>query len=140
MGQILMIERKDWVPTQTDRAIYDDIKLRARHMRKNPTLAEKLLWNRLRNKQVKGHRFRRQHPIDRFIVDFYCRDAGLVIEVDGSVHDSPESSEYDAGRQELLEQRGLTVLRFSNAQVIHETDSVLNAIANCLSNCESTRR
>lgn len=134
-----MIERKDWVPTQTDRAIHDDIKLRARHMRKNPTMAEKLLWNRLRNKQVKGRRFRRQHPVDRFIVDFYCRDAGLVIEVDGSVHDSPESSEYDAGRQELLEQRGLTVLLFSNSQVIHETDSVLYAIANCLSNCESTR-
>ena len=82
-------------------------------------------------------RFRRQHTLDRFIVDFYCRVAQLVIEVDGMVHEKPEQMEYDAARQQFLEQRGLHVLRFSNAQVIGETGAVIAAIAAYLSRLES---
>ena len=124
-----MTSSKAWIPTQTDREAYDDIKLRARRMRKQPTIAEKVLWNGLRNRLVKGYKFRRQHPIDRFIVDFYCREAGLVIEVDGSVHDSLEAREYDDARQQFLEHRGLTVLRFSNEQVVNDTKRVLDTIS-----------
>ena len=101
-------------------------------MRKNPTPAEHLLWQRLRHKQVAGLRFRRQHPINRFIVDFYCAEARLVIEVDGSIHAAPEQAEYDADRQMFLDQLGLQVLRFSNTQVLTETDAVLEVIAESL--------
>ena len=97
-------------------------------MRKNLTPAEDLLWQRLRKKRFGGLRFRRQHPIGRFIVDFYCAEARLVIEVDGSVHRQPEHDEYDADRQEFLEQLGLKVIRFDNAQVLHQTDAVLEEI------------
>ena len=97
-------------------------------MRKQPTQAESVLWRHLRGQQISGYRFRRQHPIDRFIVDFYCREAGLVIEVDGSVHDSREAKEYDEARQKFLEQRGLTVMRFRNAQVVNDTNMVLASI------------
>ncbi len=119
---------KSWVSTATNREVYADIKLRARRMRKQPTTAEKILWSKLRNKQVRGFKFRRQHSIDRFIVDFYCREARLVIEVDGSSHDTSEAIEYDEARQTFLEHRGLTMLRFLNAEVIHNTDFVLDCI------------
>ena len=118
-----------WAHTHTDRAIYRDIQERARVMRKNPTPAERILWRRLRRKQIGGFHFRRQHPISRFIVDFYCAAARLVIEIDGSIHDAAEQREYDAARQAHLEEIGLRVLRFSNAQVIRETDAVVEAIA-----------
>ena len=118
-----------WAPVYTDRAIYHDIKARARLMRQNPTLAEDILWRRLRRKQVGNLRFRRQHPIGRFIVDFYCAEAKLVIEVDGSVHNEPGHDEYDAERQAFLEELGLNVLRFENTQVLRETDAVVEVIA-----------
>ena len=98
-------------------------------MRNRPTRAEKTLWQHLRGKRIRGLRFRRQQPIDRFIVDFYCRRAQLVVELDGSSHDSTEAAEYDNRRTLLLEALGLSVLRFSNEQVIYETDTVLNTIA-----------
>ena len=118
-----------WARTHTDRAIYRDIQERARLMRRNPTPAENILWQRLRQKQIGGFQFRRQHPISRFIVDFYCAAARLVIEIDGSIHDAAEHKEYDAARQACLEEIGLRVLRFSNAQVINETDAVVDIVA-----------
>ena len=121
--------RNSWAHTHTDRAIHHDIKERARAMRNNSTLAEIVLRQRLRRKQVAGFRFRRQHPIDRFVVDFYCPAARLAIEIDGSIHDAKEQKEYDAARQAFLQDIGLQVLRFSNAQVINETDAVLEIIA-----------
>ena len=122
-----------WITTRTDQAIYNAAKERARAMRQNPTPAEDILWQHLRQKQINGYRFRRQHPIDRFIVDFYCRAAQLVIEVDGTVHDTPEQAEYDEERQLFLQEAGLQVLRFRNAQVINETDAVVQIIKDFLS-------
>ena len=115
--------------SHTDRAIYHDIKLRAKHMRENPTVAEDILWQRLRRKQVGGFHFRRQHPIGRFIVDFYSAKARLVIEVVGEIHDMSEQAEYDAERQAFLEELGLKVLRFENTQVLRETDAVVEVFA-----------
>ena len=78
---------------------------------------------------MRGFRFRRQQAIGRYIVDFYCRRAQLAVEVDGSSHHSTEAAEYDNQRTQFLNDLGLSVLRFSNEQVIYETDVVLNTIA-----------
>ena len=98
-------------------------------MRQHPTVTEAILWQRLRHKRVGGFRFRRQHPIGRFIVDFYCAEKKLVVEVDGETHSQLGSEEYDSQRQLFLQHMGLKVLRFANEQVIGETDAVVEAIA-----------
>src|SRR5690349_2542855 len=110
-----------WIHTHTLKEVYDKTKFLAREMRANPTPAENHLWRRIRNQQVLGYKFRRQHTIDRFIVDFYCTEARLVIEVDGSIHE--EQQEADQLRTEFLESLGLRVLRFTNAEVLQYADA-----------------
>lgn len=100
----------------------------AGELRKNQTHAEKILWQRLRNRQICGYKFRRQHPINIFIADFYCHEARLIIEVDGSVHDSASQSERDTERDRLLTQFGIRTIRFSNNQVENEIENVLHRI------------
>ena len=95
-----------------------------------PTPAEAHLWQRLRNRRVQGAKFRRQHAIGRFIVDFYCVEVRLIVEVDGAIHEY--TSEEDAIRQEYLESLGLRVLRFSNGQVMQQTDAVAERIGEVL--------
>ncbi|MBL8130390.1 MAG: DUF559 domain-containing protein, partial [Anaerolineae bacterium] len=109
-----------------DASLWEKIKPLARQMRREPTEAESILWQALRGRQLGSYKFRRQHPIDRFIVDFYCAEAHLVIEVDGEIHDY--SADEDAARQEFIESRGLRVLRFKNQQVQGDLPSVLTAI------------
>ncbi len=116
----------------TNRALYRDLKIRARVMRKHPTPAEAILWQRLRHRRVGGYHFRRQHPVVRYIVDFYCAEAKLVVEVDGSVHDEPGHDEYDVERQAFLEELGLRVLRFHNCEVLQGIDEVVKVIADTL--------
>ena len=116
-----------WAHTNTPKAIYQKTKPLAREMRSNPTPAENHLWQRLRKEQVLGFKFRRQYTIDRFIVDFYCTEARLVIEVDGGIHD--EQQEADQLRTEFLESLGLRVLRFTNGEVLQQTDGVIERIA-----------
>lgn len=101
---------------------------RAKLLRNRLTPAERMLWGYLRKNQLEGYRFRRQHPIRYWIVDFYCHAAKLVIEVDGSVHNIVEQRQYDASRTKELELLGLRVLRFDNAEVYHHVDEVLDAI------------
>ena len=113
-------------PTTSSPALWAKLKPLARQMRHDPTPAENALWQRLRNRQINNLKFRRQHSIDRFIVDFYCADAQLVIEVDGSVHDY--TPEEDAIRQEFLETMGLRVLRFQNDSVLRNIGAVIAAI------------
>jgi very-short-patch-repair endonuclease len=91
------------------------------------TPAERTLWARLRRNQLDGLHFRRQQVIDGFIADFYCHAAGLVVELDGPVHDS--QPEYDAERDRIFAGRGLCVLRFRNEAVYASMDEVLRAIA-----------
>ena len=95
-------------------------------MRKNPTVAEKKLWNRLRSKQMKGLKFRRQQTIDDIIVDFVNLDKRIVIEVDGGQH--AIEKDKDKERDEKLKEKGFTVLRFWNNDVINNTDEVLERI------------
>jgi very-short-patch-repair endonuclease len=99
---------------------------RAREFRKKPTFAEEVLWRELRNRGLGGFKFRRQQPIDRFIVDFFCLEAKLVVEVDGEIHTTQEG--YDQARQRHLEARGLRVIRFSNEEVFTNLAEVKNAI------------
>jgi leucyl-tRNA synthetase len=96
--------------------IHPLILVHAREMRHPQTPAEATLWHTLRNRKFK-YKFRHQHPIDRFIPDFYCAEAKLLIEVDGASHFEPEQMEYDKLRTEYLEELGYKVIRFTNDEV-----------------------
>ncbi|NLD93272.1 MAG: endonuclease domain-containing protein [Fibrobacter sp.] len=99
----------------------------ARSMRKSMTTWECMLWEKLRREQL-GVKFRRQQIIEGFIADFYCEKKKLVIEVDGSVHDTPEQKEYDARRCRVFEARGLQEIRFRNSEVECDLDGVVDRI------------
>jgi very-short-patch-repair endonuclease len=101
---------------------------RAGELRKNMTEAERKLWSLLRKKQVGGKKFRRQHPVKTFIVDFYCHECKLVVEVDGNIHQLEEQKEYDNERTYELEQLGLKVIRFTNDQVLQQPEMVIARI------------
>lgn len=118
-------------PPRPTPELWAKIKPLARELRKNPTPAEDKLWQYLRRKQVHGTRFRRQHVFERFIVDFYCADAHLVIEVDGDIH--RQQQEYDALRTQFLESLGLRVVRFSNEDVFGNIDGVVERIGELVS-------
>jgi very-short-patch-repair endonuclease len=100
----------------------------ASELRKNMTLSEVLLWNELKQKKMKGYDFDRQRPIDNFIVDFYCKDLMLVIEIDGSSHDSEEAYIRDVIRQQKLESFGVHFLRFDDREVKKDIINVLREI------------
>ena len=100
----------------------------ARKLRQNMTLGEVLLWQRLKRKQMRGYDFDRQRPIDRYIVDFYCKDLKLAIEVDGSSHDGEEAKINDEIRQEHLESLGVIFLRFTDADVKQNMEMVVDSI------------
>ena len=102
------------------------LKERARQLRKNMTLAEVLLWKRLKGKQIRGCDFDRQRPVDEFIVDFFCKDLQLAIEVDGRSHDFKE--EADQRRQSRLEALGVHVLRFWDVEVKNDVGGVVERI------------
>jgi very-short-patch-repair endonuclease len=103
----------------------------ARGLRRHQTDAEAKLWSRLRNRQVDGWRFKRQVPRGPYIVDFYCADAGLVVEVDGAQH-LEERAEHDRRRTAFLESQGLTVLRFWNREVLVDIDATVEGIYRAL--------
>jgi len=97
-------------------------------LRRNMTKAERILWNHLRNKQLDGYRFRRQHPVKDFVVDFFCYEAMLVVEVDGSVHSEHTQAERDIERTRLLNQLGIGVIRFANDEVESNINEVITRI------------
>ena len=105
-----------------------NLKQPSRDLRNNMTDAEKLLWSKLRAKQILGLQFYRQKPILNFIVDFYSPTANLVIECDGRQHYTVEGLEADRARDQALAQLGLNVLRFDNGQVMGEIDVVVEQI------------
>ncbi len=98
----------------------------ARKLRKNSTFTEIMLWNYLKGKQMRGYDFDRQRPIDNYIVDFYCKDLLLAIEVDGESHYGNEKA--DNIREKKLNKLGVTVLRFDDMEIIYELDVVLKKI------------
>ena len=121
------------------RHVHPAILARARELRRPLTPQEAKLWGRLRRKQLYGIKFRRQHPIDRFILDFFCYQHRLVIEIDGGHHAEPGQQEYDQARTEWLEGRGLRVVRFTNRDIDTNIEGVLGDIARrCGSDEESS--
>ena len=105
-----------------------NLKEHARRLRKNMTDAERKLWSKIRMKQVSGYRFLRQRPIGPYIVDFYCPEAKLVIEVDGGQHFKKEGRESDESRDAFLQNLGLHVLRFNNYEVLNNIQAVVDSI------------
>jgi very-short-patch-repair endonuclease len=101
----------------------------ARELRKKMTPAERALWEQVRRKKLLGVKFRRQQIIDGFVTDFYCHQAALVVEVDGSVHDLQGQKDRDELRRKVFEARGLMELRFRNEEVLGGTDRVVKEIA-----------
>lgn len=92
------------------------------------TPAEKILWEELRDSKLNGHKFRRQHPIGKFITDFYCHEKKLVIELDGGIHDTEDVKERDEGRTCELENFELHVIRFTNEDIYTDLDNVLKRL------------
>ena len=100
----------------------------AKQLRQSQTDAEKFMWQLLRNRQLANAKFRRQHPIEGFIADFYCHEHKLVIELDGSQHFTEIGMRKDAQRTMRLNELGIRVLRFDNRQVLTETGAVLQMV------------
>jgi very-short-patch-repair endonuclease len=98
-----------------------------RQFRKEPTPAELVLWSRLRNKQI-GYKFRRQHPIYPFVVDFYCSKVNLIVEVDGPIHINPDNQSKDKDREKILESTCNNILRVTNDDVLNNLEAVINLI------------
>lgn len=103
------------------------LKKLARKLRKNMTYAEVLLWQKIRRRSL-GYQFHRQVPMLEYIVDFYCHELQLAIEVDGGVHDHPEVSVSDLDRQKAIESHGVQFLRFKNKKIKHDINTVIQVI------------
>ena len=104
----------------------------ALRMRENPTEAEKAMWEILRKFRKSGYPFRRQHPIEFYIADFYCHKLRLVIEIDGEIHSERDIHIHDDSRTGEMERFGIKVLRFTNDQILKNSSSVLEQIKNVI--------
>ncbi len=100
----------------------------ARELRQEATDAEARLWDALRGRRLDGLKFRRQHPYEQFVLDFFCVEHQLAVELDGSIHAEPTQAARDAERTEFLQSRGIRVLRFKNETVENEIEAVLKQI------------
>ncbi len=112
--------------TKSQRSAHPPMVSRARHLRRQQTPAEGRLWRALRDRRLEGHKFRRQHPIGPCVVDFLCQADHLVIEIDGDSH--AEQEQYDQMRTEWLAKEGYRLVRFSNSDVMHRLEGVVEAI------------
>jgi very-short-patch-repair endonuclease len=110
--------------------------IKARFLRKRGTEVEKILWEELRNNNL-GVKFRRQHPISNFVVDFYAPKHKLAIELDGSVHNSLDAKEYDEMRTKFLEKEGIILIRFWNNEIEQDLSNVLLKIKDKIINLET---
>jgi very-short-patch-repair endonuclease len=102
-------------------------KEKRRTLRKEMTFCERIMWIHLRRKQL-GVRFLRQYSIDHYVIDFYCPELKLAIELDGSIHDKPDQKEYDVYRQEYLEKYGITFLRITNDELMGNANMAFDRI------------
>jgi very-short-patch-repair endonuclease len=112
---------------------------RAHELRNNMTYTERIMWDELKNRRLFKVRFRRQHPIDIFIVDFYCHEIKLAIEIDGEVHLKDEVIEYDDGRTHDIEKLGVKILRFTNEQVYYHRSKVIKKIIETITDMTSDK-
>ncbi len=100
----------------------------ARRLRKDASDAESFLWALLRGRRLGGHKFRRQHPVGHYVLDFFCERSGLAIECDGGQHNTPTARRHDDQRTAFLAERGIRVIRFWSHEVLGDSDAVLEAI------------
>jgi very-short-patch-repair endonuclease len=124
MATMSTTEKKLFIPSPVPAPLLEA----ARSLRKNMTDAEQLIWKCLRRKQLGGFRFRRQHPIERFVLDFYCCEAKLAIELDGGQHNEPDVRLRDNERTAFLQHHGIRVIRFWNSEVLENPEGVLEKI------------
>jgi very-short-patch-repair endonuclease len=103
-----------------------DLKKHSRELRKNATFSEKVLWKKLRSRQLLGYQFMRQKPIDNYIVDFYCSKLKLIIEIDGITHH--DKQEYDKKREDKLRELGFEIMRFDGFYILNNTPETLQLI------------
>ena len=116
--------------------VADHMRKRVRKLRADQTEPEAVLWDALHAKRLMGLKFRRQVPIDNYIVDFFCPEHHLIVELDGSQHQTDAAQAYDARRTAFLRSQGYAVLRFPNDDVLHDLDGVCSHIA---ATCEALR-
>ncbi|MEK6246864.1 MAG: DUF559 domain-containing protein [Planctomycetales bacterium] len=114
------------MPSRRQKRVSDKTRTRAGQLRQNTTGPERLLWSVLRSRQLGGLKFRRQHPIEPYIVDFYCAEARLIVELDGESHD--ERQQYDTIRGEYLQKLGFEIVRVANDDVFEDLDEVAEYI------------
>ena len=120
---------------------YDSkLKEYARHLRNNSTNAEIKLWMQLKGKQMQGYDFHRQKPIGNYIADFFCNKLRLVIEIDGSTHDFDEVQQKDRNKQDFLNKLGITVLRFTNKEVMTSVFQVVQTIEDYIGEFEKENK
>jgi len=105
-----------------------DIKPRRKGLRNNSTYAEVFFWQQVKGRQLEGRKFRRQTSVGNYVVDFYCSEEKLVVELDGEVHFDEEAIKYDEKRTEYLKSMGLRVIRFENQDVLKNTEYVLGKV------------
>jgi len=104
------------------------LKDRRQELRNNPTEAETQLWMVIQHSKLEGRKFRRQHSIGYYIIDFYCPEERMAIEIDGDSHEKNETKQYDVSRTEFLESIGIRVLRFKNEEVLNNIECVIKEI------------
>ena len=104
--------------------------VRARQLRQVETWAEKLMWRWLRDRRFSGYKFRRQHPLGAYYLDFYCQEAGLNVELDGRQHGFPGQRNHDAEREKFLQSRGIKTLRFWNSHLRPNAQAIRDTIFN----------
>lgn len=110
----------------------------ARRLRKKMTFAERIMWDELKNRRQFKFRFRRQHPFNIFILDFYCHELRLAIEIDGDIHLEKEVGEYDDSRTHDIEKLGIKLLRFTNEQVTEQRSVVIREILETINTIKNT--
>jgi very-short-patch-repair endonuclease len=120
------LPKKIWTPPRASPAAVT----RAKELRKEATSAEQLLWKSLRDRRLQNCKFRRQHPIGKYVLDFFSYEAKLAIELDGSIHDDPQ--EADLWREQVIGTRGIRFLRFRNEEVDHNLNYVLERISQAI--------
>tara|TARA_R110002072_G_C7640640_1_gene507762 strand:- start:174 stop:581 length:408 start_codon:yes stop_codon:yes gene_type:complete len=115
------------------------MKARARALRRDSSFPKRLLWSKLRNRQLDGWKFRRQHPVGPYFADFACEEAKLIVELDGDTHGDPAQQAHDAGRTAFLQSHDWQVIRFWNSDLLDNIDGVLDTIQLTLIHISRTR-
>jgi very-short-patch-repair endonuclease len=115
-----------------------EARVRAQESRREPTRAEWWLWDSLRDRKLAGWKFRRQYPLDSYVLDFYCPELKLVVEVDGGIHLDPRQAAHDSSRDVHLSSIGCTILRFTNEAVLEDLPAVLRLIQETATDLAST--